>query len=136
MAENQFDAFFKNKLKDHSSEVPGNMWQKILEKKDKDRRRFIFWRRRLLILSLILCSSIAAYMILSRVPEQNNMKQDRQAKISPAGNLMDGSAKQFKPADSILRGRKSSDAEKIAKGMKTDNQLNISRRAAIEERLQ
>ena len=37
------DEFFRNMLKDHSSPVPEDMWQRIMPEKDKDRKGFILW---------------------------------------------------------------------------------------------
>ena len=34
MTDKIFDDFIKNKLKDHSAPVPGDMWKRILEKKE------------------------------------------------------------------------------------------------------
>ena len=61
MSENKFDEFFRKKLQWYSSPVPGDMWQRIQEKKEKDRKGFFFkW----LLAALPLLFLIAGYFIL------------------------------------------------------------------------
>jgi len=58
MTENQFDEFFRKKLEDYSSQVPENMWQRIKQKKDKDRKVII-----LLVLLLLMVGIATSYFI-------------------------------------------------------------------------
>ena len=60
MTENQFDEFFRKKLEDYSSQVPENMWQRIKQKKDKDRKVII-----LLVLLLLMVGIATSYFIFS-----------------------------------------------------------------------
>jgi hypothetical protein len=60
MTEKQFDEFFRKKLGNHSSEVPGDMWQRIKQKKDKDRTFII-----LLLLLLLITGGSTTYFIFS-----------------------------------------------------------------------
>ena len=77
MNENQFAEFFRNKLLKYSSPVPENMWQRIQQKKDKDRKGFFFkW---FLVLSLILSGG---YFIL-----HTNENPNKEKSISPANKL-------------------------------------------------
>jgi hypothetical protein len=55
MSDNQFDELFKNRMLDHRSTVPENMWERIVQKKDRDRKIFIFFFRYLLIAVLAVC---------------------------------------------------------------------------------
>jgi hypothetical protein len=64
MSENQFDEFFRNKLNAHSSPVPEDMWQRIQQKKDKDRKGFILWIWYFLGSMLLLISLAGGYFIL------------------------------------------------------------------------
>lgn len=77
MNENQFAEFFRNKLLKYSSPVPENMWQRIQQKKDKDRKGFFFkW---FLVLSLTLSGG---YFIL-----HTNENPNKEKSISPANKL-------------------------------------------------
>lgn len=49
MTENQFDELFRNKLKDYSSQVPDNMWEKIHPEKDSDRKLFFIWLKYVIV---------------------------------------------------------------------------------------
>jgi len=60
MTENQFDEFFRNKLGDYSSKVPDDMWQRIKQKKDRDRTVFI-----LLLLLLLVTGGATSYFIFT-----------------------------------------------------------------------
>src|SRR6185295_11453701 len=43
MSDSQFDEIFKNRLPGHESPVPDDMWDRIIRKKDKDRKGFFFF---------------------------------------------------------------------------------------------
>jgi hypothetical protein len=43
MTDNQLDEIFKKQLPGHESPVPGDMWERITRKKDKDRKGFFFF---------------------------------------------------------------------------------------------
>ncbi len=43
MSDSQFDEIFKNRLPGHESPVPDDMWERIVRKKDKDRKGFFFF---------------------------------------------------------------------------------------------
>ena len=43
MTDNQFDNSFKNILGGYNSPVPEGLWERIIQKKDKDRKGFIFF---------------------------------------------------------------------------------------------
>ncbi|HEX3079482.1 MAG TPA: hypothetical protein VHQ04_03425, partial [Puia sp.] len=43
MTDNQLDDIFKKQLPWHESPVPGDMWERITRKKDKDRKGFFFF---------------------------------------------------------------------------------------------
>ena len=44
MTEDQLDDSLKNKIRDYRSPVPDGMWERI-QKKDKDRKGFLFFFR-------------------------------------------------------------------------------------------
>jgi hypothetical protein len=56
IAENQTDEFFNDRLRDYSSSVPADMWNRIVEKKKRDRKILLFFFRLfgIVILSLAL----------------------------------------------------------------------------------
>src|SRR5436305_10808445 len=60
MMDNQFDAFFRKKLEDYSSQVPGDMWRRIKQRKDKERRIIIF-----LALLLLTAGGATSYFVFS-----------------------------------------------------------------------
>ena len=78
MTENQFDEFFRKKLEDHSSKVPEDMWQRIKQKKDKDRTIVI-----LLLLLLLLTGGASSYFIFN---SKENVKEDVVLSQKNAGN--------------------------------------------------
>ena len=43
MSDSQFDEIFKNRLHGHESSIPDDMWERIIQKKDKDRKGFFFF---------------------------------------------------------------------------------------------
>ena len=61
MTDHQFDQFFKDRLGNHSSPVPGDMWQRINEKKKDKPLGFFFWLGAGL---LLLAFSTAGYLLL------------------------------------------------------------------------
>jgi len=76
MTENQFDDSLKNKLRDHGSPVPDDMWERIIRKKDKDRTGFLFFFRWLAFLILSVC--LGGYLLM------NHTKQ----KTEPANHVL------------------------------------------------
>lgn len=42
MSDKNFDTYFRDRLQDHSSPVPADMWQRIIPEKQR-RRKFFFW---------------------------------------------------------------------------------------------
>ncbi len=59
MRDNTFDNFIKEKVNNHASAVPTDMWQRIMQEKKKD-RKVIWWNSQLLLIAGILLMSIAA----------------------------------------------------------------------------
>ncbi len=76
MTENQFDNSLKNKIRDHGSPVPDDMWERIIRKKDKDRKGFLFFFRWLAFLILGVC--LGGYLLM------NHTKQ----KTEPANHIL------------------------------------------------
>jgi len=66
MTEHQFDELFRNKLKDHSSQVPENFWQRIEPKKDKDRKLFILWFKYFVAPTFIVAGLAGGYYLGTR----------------------------------------------------------------------
>ena len=61
MTDHQFDQFFKDRLGNHSAPVPGDMWERIQEKKKDRPLGFFFWLGGGL---LLLAFSTAGYFLL------------------------------------------------------------------------
>jgi cytoskeletal protein RodZ len=73
MTENQFDDSVKNKIRDHRSPVPDDMWERIVQKKDKDRKGLLFFFRWLAVLVLGVC--LGGFFLLNHTkqePQQAN----------------------------------------------------------------
>ena len=71
MTENQFDEFFRDKLQQHASQVPDDMWQRITEKKDKDRKIF-FIPRWYYLTALLLLLTISGTVYFMHTQTINN----------------------------------------------------------------
>ncbi|MBS1661650.1 MAG: hypothetical protein JST68_11445 [Bacteroidetes bacterium] len=71
MREKEFDQFFRDKLTEHSSPVPEDMWQRIQGKKD-DRRALAFWwwglGAGLPIIGLLIAKMLITPAIPSKTP--------------------------------------------------------------------
>ena len=63
MPDNQMDELFNERLRDHRSSVPADMWDRIIQKKKKDRNLFIFFFKLfgLLILTLGLAGEYSIF---------------------------------------------------------------------------
>ena len=76
MNDNQFDEFFRNKLQEHSSPVPGDMWQRIQQKEGDDRKLFFFWRRYFMLLGFLIVCGAGIYFLAGH-------RTDRLAPVGP-----------------------------------------------------
>ena len=81
MSDSQMDEIFKNKLPGHESPVPDDMWERIIQKRDKDRKGFFFFFR---LSGLILLGVGIACLLLFGI-NRNPAKPERQ-KISDEKN--------------------------------------------------
>jgi len=77
MNENEFDEFFRKKLMKYSSPVAEDMWKRIQQKKEKERKGFFF---RWSLAGLLLIFLTAGYFIL-----HTNKSTDTQKSIYPTG---------------------------------------------------
>lgn len=102
MTENQFDEFFRDKLQPHASQVPDDMWQRITEKKDKDRKIFFIprWYYSTALL-LLLAISGTVYFIHTQTINNSNKNNDT---ITNAKNnsALDNSSKSSINADTAI----------------------------------
>ena len=69
MTEDLFDDSLKNKIRDHRSPVPDDMWERIIQKKDKDRRGFLFFFRWFTLLLLGVC--LVGYLVMNHAKQKN-----------------------------------------------------------------
>ena len=69
MTEYQFDDSLKNKIRDHRSPVPDDMWERIIQKKDKDRKGFLFFFRWFTVLLLGVC--LGGYLFMNHVKQKS-----------------------------------------------------------------
>jgi hypothetical protein len=61
ISDNQMDQFFSNRLRNYSSSVPENMWDRIVEKKKRDRMLWLFFSR-IMIIALLIFGLIGGYL--------------------------------------------------------------------------
>jgi hypothetical protein len=65
MSDNLFDNFLKEKLQNHVSPVPGDMWQRIQTRKEKERRGGFWWSNyRSIGLAIVGVAIISALLII------------------------------------------------------------------------
>jgi hypothetical protein len=69
MTEDQFDDALKNKIRDHRSPVPDDMWERIIQKKDKDRKGFLFFFRWFTV--LLLCVCLGGYLLMNHTKQKS-----------------------------------------------------------------
>lgn len=65
ISDNQMDQFFREQLEGHPSSVPENMWERILEKKKRDRMLWLFFSR-LMIIGVLLFGLAGGYLIFNQ----------------------------------------------------------------------
>jgi hypothetical protein len=65
ISDNQMDEFFKGRFRDYPSTVPEDMWERIMEKKKRDRMFWLFFFRLLCIVILSLTLA-AGYFIFNQ----------------------------------------------------------------------
>jgi hypothetical protein len=92
MTENQFDDSLKNKIRDHRSPVPDDMWERINQKKDKDRKGFLFFFRWLAVLILGVC--LGGYLLMNHTKQTSRpadhvlaSQHPKQGEATPASHL-------------------------------------------------
>jgi hypothetical protein len=64
----QFDDSLKNIIRDHRSPVPDDMWKRIIQKKDKDRKGFLFFFRWFAILIVPVC--VGGYLLMTNTKRE------------------------------------------------------------------
>ena len=69
MPDNPFDELLENKLRDHRSPVPDDMWDRIIRKKDDDRGLAFFWTFICGILAFTVC--LGGYLYFEKNDKQN-----------------------------------------------------------------
>ncbi len=84
MTDRMFDQFVRDKLSDHKSSVPAGLWEKIAEKKDKDRKPFalpkLFW----MSLIWILAGLGGGYIVYNNVSGDDKQQS---SSVTPAGEI-------------------------------------------------
>jgi len=74
MTDSQLDEIFKNQLPGHESPVPEDMWERIVLKKDKDRKGFFFFFS---LIGLILLGFGIAGILLFNINKKGNEKEQQ-----------------------------------------------------------
>ena len=117
MSEKEFDRIFREKLENHSSPVPDDMWQRIHAEKDKDRKVFILPSWMLVAAVLIIIATV--WVVIENKSSSVNPQQ-----LNAANNKTEQSNKQEKQSKSS-----SSDTneitEKTQMADKTKSEKNI-----------
>jgi hypothetical protein len=65
ISDNQMDQFFRDRLRDYPSSVPGDMWDRILEKKKRDRMFWLFFFR-LFAIAVLVLGLTGGYLIFNQ----------------------------------------------------------------------
>ncbi len=89
ISDNQTDIFFNDRLQDYPSAVPADMWNRIVEKKKRDRMIWLFFLRlfALIILSLALAGG---YFIFNQKKSSSAIVMDS-TKINQSSIITDTS---------------------------------------------
>lgn len=109
MTDNQLDDIFKNRLKDFNSDVPADMWQRIV-KKDKDRKLFFIWLWTIIGIGLLLGATFGGYMFF------NNNEISKINQVIPQ-------------ADSVSAKQNQSDI--IGKGVADSEPINTQKQSTV-----
>ena len=64
ISDNQMDQFFSDRFRNYPSSVPEDMWERIMEKKKRDRILWLFFFR-LIIVGVLLFVFTGGYLIFS-----------------------------------------------------------------------
>ena len=87
ISDNQMDQFFRERLESYSSSVPEDMWDRIMEKKKRDRMLWLFFSR-LMVVAILTFGLTGGYFIFN------------QKKISTATNT--GDIQKNQPTDTTI----------------------------------
>src|SRR5579864_6600251 len=71
MTDSQLDEIFKKQLPGHESPVPGDMWERIIQKKDRDRKGFFFFFS---LIGLFILGFVTAGILLLNVSRKEVVK--------------------------------------------------------------
>jgi hypothetical protein len=80
MTDSQMDEIFRKQLPGHESPVPEDMWERIIRKKDKDRKGFFFFFS--LFGLFLLGFGIAGFLLFSRNNKENIPGKDHNNKVN------------------------------------------------------
>ncbi len=72
MTDNAFDDFFKNKLSDHSSPVPADMWDRI-QQKGGNRRGAFWWKNSAWLFLFIAAFSVGGILVLNKKDDSTKL---------------------------------------------------------------
>jgi hypothetical protein len=75
ISDSQMDKFFSDRLRDYPSSVPENMWDRIMEKKKKDRMFWLFFFR-LFTIAVLALGLTGGYFMLNQKRSPVNTKTD------------------------------------------------------------
>ncbi|HEV8084514.1 MAG TPA: hypothetical protein VGP55_15005 [Chitinophagaceae bacterium] len=137
MSEDQFEEFFRNKLGNYLSAVPQDMWQRIQQKKDNDRKGFFFKWLFPLIIILVLLSSYFIFNATKNADNKKSLSSNKQniekqktsngtsdikeiAKQTSHQNLADTKTK----SDRILSNKNIGDNKRIENDFNSDSHQN------------
>jgi len=92
MTDNMFDKFVRDKLKDHQTAVPAGLWEKIAQRKDKDRKGGFLSKGALFtaLLLLVITSGIV-YWSLEDNAWNESLSQVKDPALHAANDNKDGS---------------------------------------------
>lgn len=126
MNDKQFDELMQQKLGSYSSDVPGNMWQRIEKKKKRD--RLFFFLRWYALGALLLLTVLSGYYFISlkgdkknKTVKENKILKDNETKDNK--NIAENNSDKIH--DSVTLSLNNSSSDKNLSLSKSDNKTTI-----------
>ena len=137
MSDNKFDEGIKNILRDHEGKVPDDMWQRILDKKDMDRKGMAFFFRMFRIPLLLLAAIGAGYFLIeNREANQGNtlpgQTEIKTKKASPLQNPVRHDSTGMTPAAASMNSSASFAFHPTKEKAKSDNNIKSDKNIKSE----
>jgi hypothetical protein len=109
MSDKNFDNYFRDRLQDHSSPVPADMWQRIIPEKQR-RRKFFFWIWSFAGAILVITGLLVSHRILTPAPQPVTFQHpaEQPEKTASSGNVPSSTPASTTPPSSVPKAPPSS----------------------------